>query len=252
MKVVLFSRVPAWYSFRGDRLVTRLTQAGHEVVGVVVERTSTVASLREWIWKLGPGVVLTKAVKKGLKLILGHGHSNGHAGGNAPPQGTVNPPVYVVASHNSGACIELVRSLQPDVLILRGCGIIKWPILEIPKLGTLNPHYAVLPAYRGVDVTEWAALHGDPVAVSVHFVAEGVDTGAVLASRRITIEPGDTLGRLREKSAALAVDLFLEVLDRLAAGTSVPRTQPVTEGKQYFSMHPRLRHLANERLRSAS
>ena len=252
MKVVLFSRVPAWYSFRGDRLVTRLTQAGHEVVGVVVERTSTMASLREWMWKLGPGVVFTKALRKGLKLILGNGHSNGHAGGHAPLQGVVNPPVHVVASHNSAACVELVRSLHPDVLILRGCGIIKWPILEIPKLGTLNPHYALLPAYRGVDVTEWAALHGDPVAVSVHFVAEGVDTGAVLASRRITIEPGDTLGGLREKSAALAVDLFLEVLDTLAAGTSLPRTQSVTEGKQYFSMHPRLRHLANERLRSAS
>lgn len=251
MRIVLFSRVPSWYSFRGDRLVTRLAREGHDIAGVVVERTPTLTMLREWMWKLGPGIVVEKGLRKGARLL---GWRQGALDPAAVPsrQAPVNPPVFVVQSHNSSACVETVRRLQPDVIILRGCGIIKWPILEIPKLGTINPHYAVLPNYRGVDVTEWAALHGDPVAVSVHFVAEGVDTGAVLASRRVAVEPGDTLGRLREKSAALAVELFVDVLEKLASGTAVPRTQHVTEGRQYFSMHPRLKWLANERLRRAS
>jgi folate-dependent phosphoribosylglycinamide formyltransferase PurN len=252
MRIVLFSRVPRWYSFRGDRLVTRLVREGHEVVGVVVERVPTLVSFREWMMKLGPGLCLTKAVTKilrllGLKKAPVSGVPSGDSAGASRRQ--PSPPVHVVESHNSSTCVEVVKALKPDVIILRGCGIIKWPILEIPKLGTINPHYAELPTYRGMDVTEWAALHGDPVAVSVHFVAEGVDTGAILAHRRVPVERGDTVGGLRDKSAAIAVELFVEVLAKLKAGTSVPRTQPMTEGKQYFTMHPRLRRLANERLR---
>ena len=93
------------------------------------------------------------------------------------------------------------------------------------------------------------ALRGDPIAVSVHFVSEGVDAGAVLASRPIPVQAGDTLGRLREKSAALAVELLAEALAQLATGTAKPVPQDANEGRQYFAMHPRLRKLANERLK---
>src|SRR5262249_26012621 len=158
-------------------------------------------------------------------------------------------PVRFVDSHNSPECVELVRSLNPDVLVLRGCGILRRPILETARLGAINPHYAALPAYRGVDVTEWAALHGDPVVVSVHFVTEQVDTGAVIVSRQIPVEPGGTTGMLRDKSAAAAVELFSEALDKIEAGAAQPAASPDAAGRQYFAMHPRLRQLADLRLR---
>ena len=100
------------------------------------------------------------------------------------------------------------------MLVLRGCGIVKGGILSLPRYGAINPHYALLPAYRGMEVTEWSVLHGDPVAVSVHWVHEAVDAGGVIVSKRIEIEPGDSLGDLREKCAALAADLLAEALRR--------------------------------------
>lgn len=252
MKVVLFSRVPGWYSFRSDRLVNRLVREGHEVVGIVVQRVRTLESIREWLFKLGPEVFLKKCFQKSLQMFgRNRRKKTAETAKVDESMPAVSPPVHVVDSHNSQACIDIVRGLSPEVLILRGCGIIKKPILDIPKLGTINPHYAILPLYRGMDVTEWAALHGDPVAVSVHFVSEGVDTGAILASRFISVEPGDTTGQLRDKSAQLAVDLFVEVLSRMEVGTLAPKTQHLSEGRQYFVMHPRLRLLVNERLRRA-
>jgi methionyl-tRNA formyltransferase len=248
LRVVLFSRVPSWYSFRGERLVMRLTAAGHEVVGVVVEKVPTLTSFREWIFKLGLGRVVQKSFAKGLRL-LGLKKSAPATSAARETQPVVSPPVVLVDSHNSPACVESVKKLRPDVIVLRGCGIIKKPILEVPTKGTINPHYAVLPTFRGMDVTEWAALLGAPVAVSVHFVDEGVDTGAVLAERRIAVERGDTLGALRDKSAAAAVDLLTEVVGQLEAGTTQPVRHQKGEGRQYFVMHPRLRQLANERLR---
>ncbi|HZT41916.1 MAG TPA: formyl transferase [Chthonomonadaceae bacterium] len=251
MRVVLFSRAPGWYSFKGDRFVTRLAREHHEVVGIVVERRKLLAFLRDWVGKLGPQVVVGKLMEKVLRR---GGASNGAVASpsdGSPAAAPVPlPPVYRVDSHNSPASADILRALEPDVLILRGCGIIRKPILDIPKRGVINGHYAFLPAYRGVDVTEWAVLHGDPPAVSVHFVNEGVDTGATLAARELPVAPGDTLGRLREKSAGLSLDLMVEVLNDLEAGREVPPPARKPGGRQYYKMHPRLRQLASERLRS--
>lgn len=249
MRLVLFSRVPRWYSFRQDRLIRRLTSEGHDVVGVVVEQTSSLTSTREWLWKLGPHVFFKKAMEKSLRRIKS---PSATAIGNGDLDGSystdVNPSVYWVASHNSAEAVEIVRTLGPDVIILRGCGIIRKPILEIPTVGTINPHYALLPAYRGMDVTEWSALHGDPVSVSVHTVNEGVDTGVVLVTRPVDVKVGDTLGKLRDKSAALAVELITEALS--VVRESAHLSTQVGAGRQYYAMHPRLRQLANIRLKT--
>ena len=250
MRIVLFSRVPRWYSFKGDRCVGRLAREGHQIAGVVVEQMPTLSALREWLEKLGPRVLAEKAAWKLLtRLALGQKGPSKSVLDSAPGSNAVRPPVYVVDSHNSPGCVEMVRTMNPDVIVLRGCGIIKKPILEVPRVGTLNAHYGLLPTYRGRDVTEWAVLHGGPIGVTVHFVSEGVDVGAVLASRLVSVERGDTLGRLREKSAALAVELFVEVLAQLEAGSSRPVPQDTNQGRQYFAMHPRLKKLANERLK---
>src|SRR5581483_1813998 len=107
MRIVLFSRVPSWYSFRGDRLVTRLAQEGHDVVGVVVERTPTLTMLREWLWKLGPELVLEKGLRKAARL-LGWSRGRPEQPGQTAARPAVNPPVFVVQSHNSSAAVETV------------------------------------------------------------------------------------------------------------------------------------------------
>lgn len=248
MRIVLFSRVPRWYSFKNERLVSRLTADGCEVVGVVVEQTSTVKSLNDWTKKLGWNVFLKKLGQKAL------GKSNGDAIGNQAekniPKVTVSPNVFLVKSHNSPECVEILNSLETDLIVLRGCGIIKKQVLEVPKIGVINPHYAILPDFRGMDVTEWSVLHDAPIAVSVHTVNTGVDTGVVLKSREIVPTAEDTVGSLRDKCAALAVDLLAEAVSDFAKGKPFPQSESTeVGGKQYFVMHPRLRKLANLKLK---
>jgi methionyl-tRNA formyltransferase len=247
MKIVLFSRVPRWYSFKNERLASRLTADGHKIVGVVVEQTGTLKSIREWIWKLGFRVFFNKVLTK----------VSGKKSQNTPTKTStdkslnikVSPKVFFVKSHNSTECVEILKSLQPEVIVLRGCGIVKKQVLEVPKIGVINPHYALLPDYRGMDVTEWSALHGDPIAVSVHAVNEGVDTGKVLKSRIIKADAEDTTGTLRDKCAALAVDLISEALAGIEKTRALPKELIEAGGKQYFQMHLRLKKLADERLR---
>jgi hypothetical protein len=67
MRIVMFARVPGWYSFHQDRLARRLQAEGHEIVGIVVEKTKTLATLREWFHALGPRVMIEKIFKKLVK-----------------------------------------------------------------------------------------------------------------------------------------------------------------------------------------
>ena len=250
MRIAMFARVPNWYSFRHDRLAKRLEAEGHETAGIVVEKTATLATLREWAHKLGPRVMAEKILKK----LVSRG-SSGQMGTDGLLRVVIyspcKPPIYRIASHNSTECLEIVRMLQPDVLVLRGCLIINKGVLEVPAFGTINPHYALLPAYRGMEVTEWSVLHGDPCAVSVHWVTESVDAGGVIVSRKIDVEGGDSLGKLREKCAALSVELLVEALKKIETEKIRPTVVPLSEGRQYFVMHPRLYELAERRLRLA-
>ncbi len=254
MRIVMFARTPRWYSFREDRLTKRLISEGVEIAGIVVEQTRTLDAFRDWLFKLGPRIVIQKLIRKGLSILrswrsgpMTQKAVNGNGAGEAKI--VMEPPVHFVASHNSAECVELVRGLRPELIVLRGCGIIKKQTLEIPCIGTINPHYALLPDYRGMDVTEWSVLSGDPAAVSVHWVSEEVDAGTVITSRRINVERGDTLGSLREKSAALASELMVEALRRIESGAAIPSSTKNIEGRQYFTMHPRLRQLAELRLK---
>src|SRR5438034_6669325 len=138
MRIVMVARVPGWYSFHQDRLARRFQAEGHEVVAIVVEKTGTLASLREWIHKLGPRVVIQKIFKR-----LVNRRSSEQAQTNGVRRVVNYPPckarVYCIASHNSDECLKIVGELQPEVLVLRGCLIVRRGVLQIPKFGAINP-----------------------------------------------------------------------------------------------------------------
>lgn len=251
MKVAFLVRVPRGYSFRGDRLSQLLHQRGHEVVGIVVERVPAGKFIRDLSRKFGPSMFVKKILRIASRWT---GSAEDVTPDERPIAGKevthepATPPVYVVTSHNSPECIELLKSLAPDVVFLRGSGIIRREVLKVPKVGVLNAHYGELPKYRGVYATEWAVLHGDHPVITMHFVDGGVDTGDILATRTVPLRPGATLASLRDDSSRIGAELLVEVLDGLQHGTLSPKEQSPDEGLQYFTMHPRIRAVAERRL----
>jgi hypothetical protein len=145
---------------------------------------------------------------------------------------------------------EPLRRLRPDLVVLVGADLVPASMLEIPPLGTINPHYGLLPAYRGMNVTEWSVYHGDPVGVTIHLVDAGVDTGPILLREEIALEPGETLASLRRRHQQLAARLLVEAAIALRDGTAHPQPQAVDEGRQYYRMHPSLRRVTETRLRA--
>lgn len=241
MRAVLVSRYPRVDTLAWKRRVgAGLLEAGVEV-SVLYSRATLIDHASAGVREEGLGVLRHY-------IALRSGGSEGA------------PPTSLAAwAEERGLVVERVRrlddpaplrSLSPDVVLLVGADLVPASLLAVPRLGTINAHYGLLPAYRGMNVAEWSVYHGDPVGVTVHLVDAGVDTGPILVEERIALEPGDTFASLRRKQRELAARLLVRAAFALHDGTARPMPQAAHEGRQYYRMHPALRRVADARLRA--
>lgn len=126
------------------------------------------------------------------------------------------------------------KEIPPDLLFM-----VSWRYLVPPavyrqaRLGAFVFHDSLLPAYRGFSPTVWAILNGeDHTGVTLFDVAEGVDTGPVVAQRRVAIGPTDTIGDVLPRVTEAYLDVLTEQLPALLAGTA-PRTAQDEEQATY-------------------
>jgi methionyl-tRNA formyltransferase len=95
--------------------------------------------------------------------------------------------------------------------------------------GVLNLHFSLLPAYRGPAPVQHALLDGQTVTgVTTFVIDEGMDTGPLLLSAEVPIQPDEDAGQLTVRLAEVGARLTVETLDAAEAGTVTPRPQPET------------------------
>lgn len=161
-------------------------------------------------------------------------------------------PYSVVPDHNHPRSLEIIGRLNPDIILFTGGGILRAPLLNIPRLGTLNCHTGILPQYRGMDVVEWTAVERNidsaGFGVTLHYMDEGVDTGPILIKKKMFASPDATFETIRAELETLMVDLMIQGVRQLAEGSLIPEQQALKEGRQYFVMHPRIKAAAITRL----
>jgi methionyl-tRNA formyltransferase len=162
-------------------------------------------------------------------------------------------PVVEVASLSSPDGVSALRALHPDVCIHAGAGILRAETLEVPRLGTLNAHMGRLPAYRGMNVVEWAVFNRDDTGCSVHLVNRGIDLGDILCTERVDRGGRRSLAEVRRAVDDAQIALLGRTIEYvLATGELPPRfAQADLPGRQYFRLHPRLRAVLDAELASA-
>jgi methionyl-tRNA formyltransferase len=157
--------------------------------------------------------------------------------------------LYHVSEVNAPDCLELMKRLQPDVIKIVTATIIRKPLLDIPRIGVLNTHAAMLPRYRGVDTPQWAVLEGGEIGVVEHFVDENIDTGDIIATRHLEIRRGDSISRLLsrnhyENKWQTAADALIGLRDQ----TITRRPQRPEDGCQFYEMHTKILAMVDEKL----
>lgn len=92
---------------------------------------------------------------------------------------------------NSPALLKLVRSLKPDLLVSWfWTTLLPMDLMRAARFGGIGVHPSLLPRHRGPDPTFWAIASGDTeTGVTVHRLSEQYDTGEILATERLAIDP---------------------------------------------------------------
>lgn len=136
-------------------------------------------------------------------------------------------PVFQPEKPNTPDFIGCMRDLRPDLAVVVAYGhLIRRELLDIPRLGFVNLHASLLPAYRGAAPVPWAILKGEATSgASVFRLDERFDTGGVIARAELPIAPDDTAESYLRKLAPIGGRLMADALAALAAGRAEVQPQ---------------------------
>ncbi len=149
------------------------------------------------------------------------------------------PPVKVVAQQaqlpiwqperlrRSPETLKALEDSQADAFVVVAYGqILSKQVLPMPRLGCVNVHGSLLPAYRGAAPIQWAIARGESeTGITTMLMNEGMDTGDMLLKASVPIAPEQTFTELAEVLAPLGADLLIETLLKLEVGELTPVPQ---------------------------
>lgn len=135
---------------------------------------------------------------------------------------------------------ERLSRCAADVAIsMNWPGILSRSFLERFPQGVINAHPGDLPRFRGNAAPNWAILTGESaVVVTLHRMAEALDSGPVLLQRSMPIDEGTYIGDAYAFIAKHVPEMFAEVLDGLQANTLVERPQSEAQARRCLPRLP--------------
>lgn len=133
---------------------------------------------------------------------------------------TVQLQVYQPTSLRDGTALACLKELAPDLIVVAAYGKILPPdILSLPRLGCINVHSSLLPRYRGAAPINWAILNGDrETGVTIMHMAEGLDTGDMIAWDATPIGEDETAPELHDRLAEMGARLLSRAVEALEQG----------------------------------
>ncbi len=125
-----------------------------------------------------------------------------------------NIPVYTPTTLKSLEEQEKFSQLNADLAVVAAYGLLlPKPILEAPRLGCINIHASLLPRWRGAAPIHRSIEAGDTeTGITIMQMDEGLDTGPILYTKKISIKADDTSQTLHDKIVFLGTQTLIECL----------------------------------------
>jgi methionyl-tRNA formyltransferase len=99
-------------------------------------------------------------------------------------------------------------------------------LIAIPRLGMINVHASLLPAYRGAAPVHRAVIAGDrETGVTIMRIARELDAGPTFATAKRPIGPDETSVEVETGLAELGAPLLVDVVNAMANGTATETPQ---------------------------
>jgi len=118
--------------------------------------------------------------------------------------------------------MELVRLLHDagvELVALAGfMRVLKEPMLAAFPRRIINIHPSLLPKFPGIESWKQALQAGEKITgCSVHYVDAGIDSGEIIAQRKVPVLPGDTAESLHARIQIAEHALYPEVIAQFCA-----------------------------------
>ncbi len=130
-------------------------------------------------------------------------------------------PVFTPEKVSIPEEIERIRSFDPDFIVVVAYGqILKLPVIEAPRFGTINIHSSLLPRWRGAAPIQWSILAGDAeTGITTMKIVPKLDAGDILLQESTPIRMDDTAETLHDRLSELGAKLIVPTLKGLLEKT---------------------------------
>lgn len=123
------------------------------------------------------------------------------------------------AEHDAEIVAELKRRNVELVCLAGYMRLLSPEFIEAFRGRVVNIHPSLLPAFPGLDAQRQAFEYGVRfTGCTVHFVDEGLDSGAIIKQKVVPVLDDDTLESLTERILAEEHALYVEAVAQIAGG----------------------------------
>ncbi|MBL7951501.1 MAG: methionyl-tRNA formyltransferase [Flavobacteriales bacterium] len=176
-----------------------LVEDGQQVVAVVTAADKPAGRGRQ----LRGSAVKERALQLGLPVLQ--------------PE-KLKDPAFIAALEGYDAALYVVVAFRmlPELVWAR------------PKLGTVNLHGSLLPAYRGAAPINWAVINGEKrTGVTTFLIRHEIDTGDMLLQGSVDIGPDETAGDVHDRLMTFGARLMVRTVNELFNGTITAHAQHI-------------------------
>ncbi len=143
--------------------------------------------------------------------------------------------VHHVHGINTAEGVSAVSSLEPDVILVFGTGVVGSKILSLAKKIALNMHTGISPYYRGCDCAFWPLYNEDldMLGATVHECTKDIDGGRIFGTTRVVLKAEDGAFTVFARCIAAGADLYVEKVRELMDQDLTGTTQDLSLGTEY-------------------
>lgn len=127
---------------------------------------------------------------------------------------------YSVMTIKGEEAYDIISKHKPDLLVVLGWSeILPERLLEIPTIGTVGTHAALLPHNRGSAPINWALIHGETITGNTMMWLDAqVDAGTIIDQIEFPITPFDTCKTLYDQVAISNATMLSRLIKNLEKG----------------------------------
>lgn len=146
---------------------------------------------------------------------------------------------------NSLESVDFVQSIQPDLVLIFGAGLIKEPLFSALPHYTINFHLGISPRYRGAATLFWPFYFMEPAYAgsTFHHIVDTPDAGDVIHQVTPKLDPKDGIHDVACKTVVESAEDALKLLEIFQQQRTWNTHKQQSTGKNFLNSDFKPEHL---------